>query len=76
LSLAGALSPNLRVFAVFDDETIEVRDEMTAADINTWGSLSHTYLIFALEQEFKIVFTVGETVGRALGNVGELLARR
>jgi acyl carrier protein len=55
----------LHVFAVFDDETIVARD--AAADIDTWDSLSHIDLIFALEQEFKVVFTVGETASSALG---------
>lgn len=63
-----------RVFRdVFDDDTITVRDDMTSADIEGWDSLSHIDLIYALEQEFKIVFTIGEA-GSALRNVGELRA--
>jgi acyl carrier protein len=63
-----------RVFRdVFDDDTITVRDDMTSADIEAWDSLSHIDLIYGLEQEFKIVFTIGEA-GSVLRNVGELRA--
>jgi acyl carrier protein len=63
-----------RIFRdVFDDDSITVRDDMTSADIEGWDSLSHINLIYALEQEFKIVFTIGEA-GGALRNVGELRA--
>jgi acyl carrier protein len=56
---------------VFDDETINIRDDMTSRDIEAWDSLMHIDLIFALEKEFKIVFTTGEA-GSTLQNVGEL----
>ena len=63
-----------RIFRdVFDDESIVVRDDMTSADIEAWDSLSHINLIYALEKEFGIVFTIGEA-GSALRNVGELRA--
>jgi acyl carrier protein len=56
---------------VFDDESINIRDDMTSKDIEEWDSLRHIDLIFALEKEFKVVFTTGEA-GNALQNVGEL----
>ena len=63
-----------RIFRdVFDDDSIAVRDDMTSADIEGWDSLSHINLIYALEKEFRIVFTIGEA-GSALRNVGELRA--
>jgi acyl carrier protein len=63
-----------RIFRdVFDDDSIVVRDDMTSADIEGWDSLSHINLIYALEKEFRIVFTIGEA-GSALRNVGELRA--
>lgn len=58
---------------VFDDDSIEVRDEMTSRDVETWDSLSHIDLIYAIEKEFNIVFTAGEA-GGALKNVGQLRA--
>jgi acyl carrier protein len=61
-----------RIFRdVFDDESITIRDDMTSEDIEVWDSLSHIELIFAIEKEFKIVFTIGEA-GSSLRNVGEL----
>jgi acyl carrier protein len=63
-----------RIFRdVFDDEAITVRDEMTSRDIEEWDSLMHIDLIFAIEKEFNIVFTIGEA-GSTLKNVGELRA--
>lgn len=58
---------------VFDDETINIRDDMTSQDIEAWDSLMHIDLIFAIEQEFHIVFSTGEA-GSSLKNVGELRA--
>jgi acyl carrier protein len=63
-----------RIFRdVFDDPTINIRDDMTSEDIDAWDSLTHIHLIFAIEKEFKIVFTVGQA-GSSLKNVGELRA--
>jgi acyl carrier protein len=56
---------------VFDDVSINIRDDMTSKDIEEWDSLRHIDLIFALEKEFGIVFSTGEA-GSALNNVGEL----
>jgi acyl carrier protein len=56
---------------VFDDDSISIRDDMTSQDIDEWDSLRHIDLIFAIEKEFRIVFTTGEA-GSALKNVGEL----
>jgi acyl carrier protein len=70
-SIADRMS---RIFRdVFDDDTITVRDDMTSADIAGWDSLSHINLIYAIEKEFRIVFTIGEA-GSSLKNVGELRA--
>ena len=61
-----------RVFQdVFDDSAIEIRDDMTAADVENWDSLTHINLIVALEKAFGIRFTTGEA-GAGLKNVGEL----
>lgn len=58
---------------VFDDDSITIHDGMTSEDVEPWDSLSHIDLIFAIEKEFKIVFTTGEA-GSSLKNVGELRA--
>lgn len=62
-----------RIFQeVFDDETLEIRPEMTADDVDGWDSLSHVNLVVAVERSFKIRFGFGET--HILKNVGDLLA--
>jgi acyl carrier protein len=63
-----------RIFReVFDNDSIVLRDDMTSGDIEGWDSLSHIDLLYAIENEFRIVFTIGEA-GGALRNVGELCA--
>jgi acyl carrier protein len=63
-----------RIFRdVFDDPSINIRDDMTSEDIEAWDSLTHIHLIYAMEKEFKIVFSIGEA-GSSLKNVGELRA--
>jgi acyl carrier protein len=62
-----------RVFReVFDDPTIELRDDMTADHIEGWDSMTHIHLIIALERALGIKFAtaeisrtkeLGETVG-------------
>jgi len=56
---------------VFDDDSIEVVDAMTAKDIPEWDSLMHVILVVAVEKEFKIRLNAAE-VGQ-LKNVGEML---
>ena len=55
---------------VFDDDTIEVNEDTTAADIEDWDSLNHITLIDAVESEFGVRFTMGEVSG--MKNVGEM----
>ena len=60
------------VFAdVFDDDTLTVTDETTAADVDGWDSLVHITLIDAVEEEFDISFDMKTIV--KLGNVGEMV---
>ena len=55
---------------VFDDESLELHDGLTADQVNGWDSLTHINLIVAIERGFKIRFTTAEVNG--LKNVGEL----
>ena len=55
---------------VFDDDSIEVNEDTTAADIEDWDSLNHITLIDAVESEFGVHFTMGEVSG--MKNVGEM----
>lgn len=57
---------------VFDDDSITVNENTTAADIEDWDSLNHITLIDAVESEFGVRFTMGEVSG--MKNVGEMAA--
>lgn len=56
---------------VFDDNSITVQDETTAADIEDWDSFEHINLVIAVEKKFGIKFTVGEA--NEMKNVGEMV---
>ena len=56
---------------VFDDDSIVVRDETTAADIEDWDSLEHINLIVAVEKQFSIKFNIGEV--NVMKNVGDMV---
>lgn len=56
---------------VFNDDSIEIFDKMTARDIPDWDSLMHITLIVAIEKEFKVRFNAAQ-IGK-LENVGEMV---
>lgn len=56
---------------VFDDETITIHDETTAADIEDWDSLTHITLISEVEEEFGCKFSMKAVL--ELKNVGEMI---
>lgn len=56
---------------VFDDESIHVTDTTTADDIEDWDSFEHINLVVAVEKEFGIKFSMGQT--NKLKNVGEMV---
>ena len=55
---------------VFDDETIVLKDETNAEDIEDWDSLEQINLIVAIENEFEMMFDMSEVAD--LANVGEM----
>lgn len=57
---------------IFDDLTIELRPETSAADIPDWTSFNHVNIVVATEQAFGIKFSTPEI--EKLKNVGELVA--
>ena len=60
-----------RIFQrVFHEPTLVIRADLTAADVDSWDSLSHINLIVAIEKEFACRFTTGEIM--SLTNVGAL----
>jgi acyl carrier protein len=61
-----------RIFRTnFDDPTLVLRDDMTAADVEGWDSLTHISLIVSIERSFHIKFTLAE-ISR-LSDVGALI---
>lgn len=62
---------------VFDDETIQIRPDMTANDVDGWDSLSHVNLITAIEAKFNICFTHKELLKqRCVGDLITDIARK
>ena len=57
---------------VFDDDTIELTPDTTAADIHDWDSANHVNLIVAIEVRMKIKFKTIEL--ESLHNVGHLVS--
>lgn len=57
--------------SVFDNESIHVTDATTADDIEDWDSFEHINLVVAVEKEFGIKFSMGQT--NKLKNVGEMV---
>ena len=55
---------------VFDDDSLTVNELTTAADIEDWDSLSHITLVGAVEDEFRMKFSMKEVV--EMKNVGEM----
>ncbi len=55
---------------IFDDDTIVLRPDLTAADVPEWDSLSHIRLVLAIQNAFGIRFSAAQTAN--LKNVGEL----
>jgi acyl carrier protein len=55
---------------VFDDDSIVVGPELTAADVDEWDSLNHIRLMLAVQKSFKTTFSAAQIAG--LKNVGQL----
>ena len=56
---------------VFDDDSISLRDDTTAKDIDEWDSLTHISLVLAVEKEFGLRLSAAEVGG--LANVGSMI---
>ena len=57
---------------VFDDDSLTVTPNTTASDIEDWDSLSHITLVAAVEDEFRMKFSMKEVV--EMKNVGEMVS--
>lgn len=61
----------------FDDESLVIKEETTAADVEGWDSLKHISLIEAIEDEFDIRFTMAEVNGmKNIGEMASIIAER
>lgn len=56
---------------VLDDDSLELRPELTAKEVDGWDSLTHLRLLMSAEKTFRVKFTTAE-IGR-LENVGDLV---
>jgi acyl carrier protein len=55
---------------VFSDDSIIVRPDLSADDVDEWDSLTHIRLILTVERTFSVKFSASD-IGK-LKNVGEL----
>lgn len=56
---------------VFNDDNLELKDELTANDVDRWDSLSHMILISEIENDFSIKFKLKEL--NKMRNVGDMI---
>ena len=56
---------------VLDDDTIVLRDETVADDVDGWDSFEHINLIVGVEEEFGFKIRMGKVV--TMKNVGEMV---
>jgi acyl carrier protein len=60
------------VVSVIGHENFEMKDDLTAAQVDGWDSLSHMMIISELEKSFNIKFKLKEL--NKLNNMGDLIA--
>ncbi len=56
----------------FDDDSIVLRPDTTASDIDEWDSLAQVGLILIIERTFSIKFSMEDI--NDLANVGEMVS--
>jgi acyl carrier protein len=66
---------------VFDQPTLELRDDLTGKDVDGWDSLAHINLIVALERNLNIRFAIAEASkmkepGQNVGSLLRLIAKK
>lgn len=57
---------------VFNNNTIVLNEEMTAADVENWDSLTHMMMIAKVEESFGVKFRLKEL--NKLKKVGDIIA--
>ena len=62
---------------VFDERSLQIKDDYNASNIPGWDSLMHINLIVEIEEEFGISFSTAEISGFAcVGDVKKLILQR
>lgn len=60
---------------VFNDDSLELRDDMSSRDIDGWDSMAHVNLMFSIESAFGIQFKGNELAEfRDIGELKKYLA--
>ena len=67
MSIFDRLEPIFR--DIFDDETLILKRETSAADIEDWDSLAQVNIIVACESEFGVKFSLNDF--SSIKNVGD-----
>ncbi len=69
-----------RLQPIFDElfiQTVVLRPDLTAAEVEEWDSLLQISLLLAVERHFEIRFRVGEVEStRNVGEFADLIAKR
>ena len=71
--MQGTLEKVTAVFKnVFDDDSLVITPQTTAADIEGWDSVMHVSLTLHIEKAFGIRFTSSQIA--SMNNVGDMVA--
>lgn len=69
--------PLLAVFrTVFQNESLELKDDSSFEDVPGWDSVAHMNLITAIEEEFNVKFGIGDIMAmNSVGAIRDILAK-
>ena len=56
---------------IFDNESIEISNETSPADIEDWDSVAHITLVDVIEKSFQIRFSISDIV--CMHSVGDII---
>jgi acyl carrier protein len=57
---------------ILDDDSIVLRQETTAKDVDGWDSMTNVQLMLTVQREFGVHLSAGQI--QALNNVGDLVS--
>jgi acyl carrier protein len=64
------------VFAAMISDEVELRDDLTADQVEEWDSLTHVNFMFAVEEEFGVQLSQREMVLADIGELEQVLHRK